>query len=147
VLALDRTLQQAADARGTPVFGLESLKEQIAAFSGASESEQVEGLRLTLDLNPGLDTTFAEMKEAYLAGDLDRLHAMAQSMYAGQDPRLAKQFEQQFIEDRNKRMASRVVRHVKQGEAFIAVGALHLSGDNGILRLLEARGYKVTRAY
>jgi uncharacterized protein YbaP (TraB family) len=147
VLELDRSLQRAADARGVPVYGLESLKEQIELFSSGSERDQIDGLRLTLDLNPEIDTTFAEMKEAYLAGDLDRLHAMAMSMFSEKDARLAEQFEKQFIEIRNKRMASRMARHIKQGSAFVAVGALHLSGDKGILRLLETRGYIVTKVY
>lgn len=48
---------------------------------------------------------------------------------------------------RNRRMVERMARHVNQGGAFVAVGALHLSGENGILRLLEKRGYKVSRVY
>ena len=147
VLALDRTLQQAADARGVPVYGLESMKEQIDALSDASERDQIDGLRLTLDLNPEIDAAFAEMKEAYLAGNLDRLHAMAMSMFPDKDGRLAEQFEKDFIEKRNKRMADRMVRHLKQGNAFVAVGALHLSGDQGILRLLERRGYSIAKVY
>ncbi len=145
ILALDRTLQQAADGRGIPVHGLESLKEQIATFSDASEREQIDNLRLTLDLNPEIDSAFAEMKKLYLAGDLDALHAMVKSMFPPKDAHLERQFERDFIEKRNKRMANRMARYVKQGDAFVAIGALHLSGAQGVLHLLEIRGYTVTR--
>ncbi len=36
---------------------------------------------------------------------------------------------------------------VDQGQAFIAIGALHLPGERGVLSLLEARGYRVERVY
>lgn len=146
VMALDRSLQQAADARGTKVFGLETIDEQIALFSDMPEPEQIVSLGLTLDLNPNIDALFAEMKQAYIAGDLDKLHAMSLSML-GNNVDLVESFEKRFIEMRNRRMVERMARHVNQGGAFVAVGALHLSGENGILRLLEKRGYKVSRVY
>lgn len=146
VMALDRSLQKAADERGLKVFGLETLDEQIAAFGDMPESEQIASLGLTLDLNPKIDALFAEMKQAYLAGDLDKLHAMSLSML-GYNVDLVESFEKRFIEQRNRRMVERMARHVHQGSAFVAVGALHLSGENGILRLLEKRGYKVSRVY
>lgn len=144
-LALDRALQKAADERGMPVYGLETTAEQIDAFDGMSEEDQIAGLRATIELNPQIDAIFAEMKEAYLAGDLDRLHGMSRSFYAGSDRELADLFEKRFIDVRNRRMANRLARHVKKGGAFVAIGALHLSGDTGVLRLLERRGYNVRR--
>lgn len=146
-VALDRALQQAADKRGIPVYALESVDEQIAAFSDMSEKDQIEALRLVIELNPEIDSLFAEMKEAYLTGNLNHLHAMARSIYSGRNKRLAKQFEERFIGLRNRRMANRMARHVKQGGAFVAIGALHLSGKDGVLSLLEKRGYKVRRVH
>lgn len=144
-LALDRMLQQAAKTRGIPVYGLESLKEQIDAFADPPERDQIENLRLTLDFNPEIDSTFAEMKKDYLAGDLDALHAMAKSMFTAKDAHLERQFETDFIEKRNRRMANRMARYIKRGGTFVAIGALHLSGKEGVLHLLEIRGYTVTR--
>ncbi|HYQ72222.1 MAG TPA: TraB/GumN family protein [Gammaproteobacteria bacterium] len=37
--------------------------------------------------------------------------------------------------------------HLKAGNAFIAVGALHLPGETGLLSLLEQRGYTVRAIY
>ena len=40
-------------------------------------------------------------------------------------------------------MVERLQTYLEQGNVFVAVGALHLAGENSLLRLLEARGYTV----
>jgi uncharacterized protein YbaP (TraB family) len=44
-------------------------------------------------------------------------------------------------------MADRMQPYLKQGKAFVAVGALHLPGEQGLLKLLEQRGYSVRVIY
>jgi uncharacterized protein YbaP (TraB family) len=56
-------------------------------------------------------------------------------------------FDQRLLYDRNPRMVERMQPQLQAGSAFIAVGALHLYGDKGLLRLLERAGYRVTRVY
>lgn len=52
-----------------------------------------------------------------------------------------------LVSGRNRIMVERMDRHLQAGHAFIAVGAAHLPGEQGILRLLELRGFEVTRIY
>jgi hypothetical protein len=54
---------------------------------------------------------------------------------------------QRLLDERNIRMADRADVLLKNGRAFIAVGALHLYGERGVLALLANRGYRVTRMY
>ena len=63
------------------------------------------------------------------------------------DQRLADEFQQHLVVDRNHRMAERMRQYLQQGQAFIAVGALHLPGEEGLLNLLEQQGYTVRRVY
>jgi uncharacterized protein YbaP (TraB family) len=44
-------------------------------------------------------------------------------------------------------MLERMEKRLQEGNAFIAVGALHLPGDKGLLKLLQARGYRVSALY
>jgi uncharacterized protein YbaP (TraB family) len=41
-------------------------------------------------------------------------------------------------------MAERALPFLEEGGAFIAVGALHLPGEAGLVELLRAKGYTVT---
>jgi len=40
-----------------------------------------------------------------------------------------------------------MIARLDEGAAFVAVGAMHLPGERGMLRLLEQRGYTVSRVY
>lgn len=48
-----------------------------------------------------------------------------------------------LIDDRNKKWAKQLPAIMKEAPTFIAVGALHLPGENGILNLLKQQGYTV----
>jgi uncharacterized protein YbaP (TraB family) len=56
-------------------------------------------------------------------------------------------FVDNLINRRNRLMVERMATRLAEGNAFIAVGALHLPGDQGILHLLELQGYQVRPLY
>jgi uncharacterized protein YbaP (TraB family) len=53
-------------------------------------------------------------------------------------------FEQRIILDRNKIMAERAAPILATGNVFMAVGALHLPGEGGVIELLRKQGFTVT---
>jgi uncharacterized protein YbaP (TraB family) len=50
-------------------------------------------------------------------------------------------FKKVLLADRNIKMRDAAIPKLEKGRAFIAVGALHLPGDTGLVALLRARGY------
>jgi uncharacterized protein YbaP (TraB family) len=50
-----------------------------------------------------------------------------------------------LLDERNLRMRDASLPLLQRGAAFIAVGAAHLPGENGLLRLFELEGYRVER--
>jgi len=144
---LDLVIYQTAIAAGKPVDGLETPLEQLAVFDELSESDQVALLKDTLNNLAEIQASLARLKEAYLARDLQRLQEISDAPMRDTDPALMERFTDVLITRRNHRMVERMVALLQKGGQFIAVGALHLPGEQGLLQLLSGRGYRVTRVY
>ena len=144
---LDLTLYQFARENSKPVYGLETIREQLDVFEGMSLDDQVALVRDAVEQFPGIDALHADLLAAYKRRDLAALEALNESSMKTGDQRLARDFQQRLILDRNRRMAERMQEHLQAGGAFIAVGALHLPGDEGLVELLERRGYSVRAFY
>jgi uncharacterized protein YbaP (TraB family) len=141
---LDNVLRQHAEDRGIAVYGIETIAEQLALFADYSEADQLAMLDLTLEMQPRVEAQFAALRNAWLAGDLGGLYDTAMDLPVTESPELVDEFMGRLIQDRNHRMAERITGLLDQGNALIAVGALHLPGDEGVLALLEAKGYLVS---
>ena len=100
---------------------------------------------LGADMAAGIVTS-EEITRAYLNRDLSALLALNEK-YKLQDARVYNAMMDRLLVRRNANMAERMRVRLKEGNAFIAVGALHLPGETGMLRLLSAAGYHVTRVY
>jgi uncharacterized protein len=146
---LDFMLQRMAGEQGKALFYLETIDEQVAALDKMPDKEQLALLRHTVETHHELDAKREEMLQAYLQRDLGLLWRISEAEVA-QRPELRplKQvFDQRLLFDRNIRMAQRMQPQLKSGSAFIAVGAMHLYGERGLLALLAREGYRVTRVY
>ena len=143
---LDEWLQIEVVRAGKRVVGLETLAEQLALFEGASEEEQVAMLRAVVEDRDSVARQFQGMLTSYLKRDLASIYSemLRQTENELQD---VEDFEVKFVIDRNHRMVERALPHLSSAPSFIAVGALHLPGSEGIIALLQAEGYKVTRLY
>jgi uncharacterized protein YbaP (TraB family) len=145
--ALDNRLQEAADQRGLPVYGLEQIEEQIALFNDMAEADQIAMLDATIAQSDQVEATFEKMRQAYLAQDTAGIFEFMQAQQTGFDPDLVETFTASLLDARNERMVERMAPRLAEGGAFVAVGALHLPGENGVLKRLEDQGYQVTRLY
>ena len=146
-VVLDHVLYQDALAKGKKVDGLETVAEQMGLFDNLPNKDQITLLKDTLDNLHIVGQMLDELQDAYLDRDLKRLVEINEMSMRNSDPQLAETFNQKVIVDRNHRMAERMEPGLKAGGQFIAVGALHLPGEEGLLNLLSARGYRITRIY
>jgi uncharacterized protein len=146
-VVLDQRLYEAAIAAKKQVAGLETVAEQMALFDGLSRQDQITLLEDTLDHLPEIGRELEELLQAWRDRDLGRLMAISDEYLQQGNPRLAAMFNQRVLVDRNHRMANRLQPYLREGRFFVAVGALHLPGEQGLLNLLEQRGYKLTRLY
>jgi uncharacterized protein len=142
----DQSLVDAAQLRGLPVETLETVQEQIAAFAGHPEADQVTMLDQALDLHPQLGAMVAEMIDRYLEDDLAGLTAVALREMETGDVGLNQRVLDLLITERNQRMAERVLPLIESRPHLVAIGAMHLPGETGVLNLLAERGWTVTPA-
>jgi uncharacterized protein YbaP (TraB family) len=144
--ALDVLLTNQAKAAGKPVSGLETMQEQIAVFDGLPPDEQASFLSAAAMDVAQKEKLMAAMKEAYLRRDIEGVRNAAYAGATKTERAAADKLERGLIDERNTRMAQRMQSRF-DGGVFIAIGALHLPGDNGVLALLQRDGYTVKRVY
>jgi uncharacterized protein len=146
---VDQFLAETARDLGVKVIGLETADEQLAAI--ANMRPQVAATLLTLtardpSLNDDLYTTmlrlYRESRPAEIVAISDALSGLSESEREAQD-----EFMRALLQDRNAIMAERAAPLLAAGGAFIAVGALHLSGKTGLIERFRAQGYTVTKVW
>ncbi len=145
---LDLMLYQRAQQQGKTVYGLETIDEQINVFETLTIKQQLSLLKDTINQLNEMPDVLERIHELYLNRDLQKMADFYQS-YAdkSEDIELNKLFMKRLIEERNERMVERMLPRLQEGEAFIAVGAMHLPTEKGIIALLRTQGYKVSPVY
>jgi uncharacterized protein YbaP (TraB family) len=144
--ALDVYLTSKARLSGKAVHALETMEEQIAIFDGLPDDEQVAFLSSAAIDVAEKQKLMAKMKDAYLRRDIASVRKAAQEGTPPSERAAADKLERELISLRNQRMVERMTQSF-DGGAFIAIGALHLPGDDGVLALLERKGYTIKRVY
>jgi uncharacterized protein YbaP (TraB family) len=146
---LDQKLYALARARRLPAFGLEGIEEQIAVFDGIPLDTQVALLKHGLAEREHFVGLVEPTVQAWLKRDLALLDAVHERtitrfpQMAGHYRALAKH----IVENRSVVMAHRLFLPLREGRVFVAVGADHLYGEKGLLRLLQKQGYRITPVY
>lgn len=140
---LDTYFQTQATEKGKKVDALETADFQFnLLYNGSSLQRQAQLLMCTLN---NIDEEVASLKkltEAYMKQDLNTmLKISVERKNNACDPRPGE--EDAMIYNRNKSWAQQLPSIMKAAPTFIAVGALHLPGNKGVLNLLKKGGYKV----
>ena len=124
-----------------PGEGLETVDFQIGLFSKLSARQQKDLLQQTLEEVKTVPEEFSKLIKAWKEGDLAALHEML-FREAEQYPDLM----DIFLLDRNKAWIERLDAFLKKGErVMLLVGTGHLTGSQGLIELLKAKGYQVER--
>jgi uncharacterized protein YbaP (TraB family) len=127
-----------AKSREVEVLGLETMEFQATLFDGEPMEEQINLVVQSIkDFDKGKED-FARLVKAYKAQDLT---AMSKLMLESTE---YAQYEDLMLNDRNADWIPKIEAFAKEQPTFIAVGALHLPGEKGVITLLKKEGYKVT---
>ena len=143
---LDLHLLNLAKKQGAEVLGLETLQEQGEVFEQIPLDDQIVLLNDTVCHYERVVGDFDKMKAFYLQRDLQGLFEYA-GRYGFEDNSIYEELMTRLLTHRNYTMVERMQNTLRKGNAFIAVGALHLAGEEGILSLLAKQGYKINKVY
>ena len=137
---IDELVENKAREANVSLAFLEGAEEQLKIMDSVSQDEDVRQLMETVDDPKAAKKLLADMQKSYFAGDLKTLETLVL------DPAQVKaypDFYKKMLFDRNARWAPKVERLFKQHDAVVAVGLGHLLGKQGLVTLLEAKGYRV----
>ena len=130
-------LEAIATDKKLAIDGLETVAEQLGFFDSLSNDQQV---LMVMEVvrngsNSGLEET-EKIMTLYADQNIDGLYQMIAD--AGG---FLEGINDVILDDRNKRWIPMIEKMIAEKSTFIAVGAGHLGGPNGVIRLLEAQGY------
>lgn len=134
----ETSLTELAKAQGTEVKGLETVEEQLSFFDKIPYKDQAAMLVESLRDAGSSKEEFGNLVALYKQGDIEALQAVVTSQASG----LGK-YDQLLVTERNKRWVPLMEKAAREKPTFFAVGAGHLGGTNGMIRLLRKAGYTV----
>ncbi len=146
IRALDAQLALKAEDVDIPVFGLETMEEQLSLFANLPLDEQLDYLMAVARISatvPDQFETLVSLYEQRLVTAMIPLMLKIQPMKP-EEAKMMQFVERDLIIMRNHRMAKRAQPWLENGNIFIAVGALHLPGRQGVVELLRQAGYTLT---
>lgn len=131
-------MQRALDA-GKPVLGLETIEEQFKMFDSLSMDIQtdmlIDTLKQEVDVKEFIDEIIIEWQE----GDMAALQELLQEDF--------EEYNEMYdilLKDRNENWIKQFQPMLKDTDDYlIVVGAAHMLGEDGVVRLLEKQGYLV----
>ena len=144
--AQDNLLMTQAEDLGRQVVGIESVSEHFGVMDSISLEEQLGILRLVLlRSHADKERDYERLINAYLKGDGEKLAALNAEITGGGMPKeLWERMRFKLLDERNAKMAERVLADAKNKQLFVAVGASHLAGKSGLLNSLKQAGYQLS---
>ncbi|QUS35763.1 TraB/GumN family protein [Falsirhodobacter algicola] len=147
---LDHRLIDMAKAQDIPITALEPYDTLLTLFADQSQAEQLDMIRLALPDEPASADQAVTLADAYFAADSRRMWEYLRLF--GTDPRPQTetdrdyaQMEERLLSQRNRAWVPVLETHSAEGAVLAAFGALHLSGDHGVLALMHRAGFTLTR--
>lgn len=121
--------------KNIPVYGLETFEFQMGIFDSIPNQDQ---LSMFFDEIPDMKKEMEEMITIYKDQDI---YQMARSLK--EEGGEYAELEEKLLILRNKDWSIKLDTLMQDNSCFIAVGAAHLAGEHGLIKLLRERGYKV----
>lgn len=130
----EQELEKFASANKIQLMGLESVSEQLNIFDQINFDDQMDMVFNELNNGEKNIQDFKDVQQAYKNENLDILCDLTSHDTLAGNKTL-------FLDDRNKKWIPKMIEMMEKDKIFFAVGAGHLCGKNGLISLLQAKGF------
>ncbi len=134
----DAALLELANNKNRESLGLETVEEQLSVFEKIPYQDQIKDLREMLNDEHKVKKIFSEMIARYKSEDIDGLLTLFLELAN------SKEKEELLLNNRNRKWIAKIDTFTESRSSFVAVGAGHLAGKNGLISLLRREGFVVT---
>lgn len=138
---MDLSLSLRASGNGLEVVGLETLEQQISFLEDMPLPMQLSLLDQAIAESGQVAEVHEQMVNVYLENDLETLQKISDEQLKAVGRSASEYFIEAGIHERNHRMANSLLTHMENRSVFVAVGALHLPGEEGLLNILRKHGF------
>jgi uncharacterized protein YbaP (TraB family) len=145
---LDGLVIDTAEAAGVPVQGMEPFDTVFKIFGAMTHDEMVSMIQSTLAVEPQAEDYSATLADSYFAGESRIIWEYMREVSYDMPGYTRAQVDAEFARMEDLLMVSRnrswipvITKAAEKGPVFVAFGALHLSGDQGVLNLLQQEGF------
>lgn len=125
-----------AKSENKEILGLETIEEQMALLNNAPIQQQIDWLMEIVNEAEKGNETYDQILDLYKKQDIEALTKMISEKMVGM-----KGIEDEMLDKRNQNWIPIIEKNIKQKPTFFAVGAGHLGGEKGVLKLLQQKGY------
>jgi uncharacterized protein YbaP (TraB family) len=139
---IDKQVLSYAKEHNIKIGELETLEQQLQMFDGMAllSNEMIEE---TFEQLADINTYFIKLVNAWKSGDMDTLTDYYNMSFDESD--YGKISEQVMLINRNNNWVKQLTPRLANEQLFIAVGALHLPEQHGLIKQLQKQGFTVSR--
>jgi uncharacterized protein len=137
-LPLDQFFATEGKLKGKRVIALETIEEQMNLLFNSPMEKQIEQLKYFIRNKEEGIASGNDLLKTWFTHDLNKMYQISQKALDNFGS------EEELLKNRNNNWIKKLPTIIQNQSSFIAVGALHLSGPNGIVQLLEQKGYTLT---
>lgn len=135
----DMNIMNLAKEHNIKLIGLETVEQQLAFFDSIPTKYLINEICQSTKNIDSIKNATIQMQAVYSKGNLDSLAILMQDTTS-----ILSDFQSILLDNRNLNWTEQLKTLLKGKKTFIAVGAGHLVGKNGLIELLRAQGYKLT---
>ncbi|WP_105258095.1 TraB/GumN family protein [Pseudoalteromonas sp. T1lg88] len=139
---IDKQVLASAKQKNKAIIELESLEQQLEMFTVLEEHSDLMVADTFRQLNQ-FDESFLRLINGWKKGETSVLTEAYEQSF--DDSEYGQLNEHVLLIERNHKWIKQLEKTLQKQSLFIAVGALHLGEENGLIKLLQAQGFKVSR--